>query len=106
MPSCKRLHPDDREDLEGAVAMAVAGANGGKYQAEYRLLMPDGTTRWIASQGRVEHDATGQPVLTRGAARDVTARKQAEQETQLLRQEIAHAGRVSMTGPARVGAGT
>ena len=60
--------------------------------------MPDGTTRWIASQGRVEHDATGQPVLTRGAARDVTARKQAEQETQLLRQEIAHAGRVSILG--------
>ena len=94
----KRLYPDDREDLEGAVAMAVAGANGGQYQAEYRLLMPDGTTRWVAAQGRVEFDATGQPVLIRGAARDVTARKQAEQETQLLRQEIAHAGRVSMLG--------
>ena len=72
--------------------------NGGKYQAEYRLMLPDGTTRWISSQGRVEFDATGQPVLIRGAARDVTARKQAEQETQLLRQEIAHAGRVSMMG--------
>ena len=34
----------------------------------------------------------------RGASRDVTARKQAEQETQRLRQEIAHAGRVSMMG--------
>ena len=57
-----------------------------------------GATRWISLQGRVEFDATGQPVLIRGAARDVTARKQAEQETQLLRQEIAHAGRVSMMG--------
>ena len=61
-------------------------------------MLPDGATRWISSQGRVEFDATGQPVLIRGAARDVTARKQAEQETQLLRQEIAHAGRVSMMG--------
>ena len=34
----------------------------------------------------------------RGASRDVTARKQAEQETQPLRHEIAHAGRVSMMG--------
>ena len=74
----KRLHPEDRGNLEGAVAIAVAGANGGKYLAEYRLLMPDGTTRWMASQGRVEHDATGQPLLTRGAARDITAQKDAE----------------------------
>ena len=79
-------------------AMAVAGADGAKYQTEYRLMLPDGATRWISSQGRVEVDATGQPVLIRGAARDITARKQAEQETQLLRQEIAHAGRVSMMG--------
>ena len=94
----QRLHPDDREGLRQAHAMAVAGADGGKYQTEYRLMLPDGATRWISSQGRVEFDATGQPVLIRGAARDVTARKQAEQETQLLRQEIAHAGRVSMMG--------
>ena len=94
----QRLHPDDREGLRQAHAMALAGADGGRYQTEYRLMLPDGATRWISSQGRVEFDATGQPVLIRGAARDVTARKQAEQETQLLRQEIAHAGRVSMMG--------
>ena len=56
--------------------MALAGSDGGTYQTEYRLMLPDGATRWIASQGRVEFDATGQPVLIRGAARDVTARKQ------------------------------
>ena len=74
----KRLHPDDREGLEHALAMAVAGADGGNYQAEHRLLLPDGSTRWIASQGRVEYDASGRPLLTRGAARDVTERKRAE----------------------------
>ena len=94
----QRLHPDDREGLRQAHAMAVAGADGGKYQTEYRLMLPDGTTRWISSQGRVEFDAAGQPILIRGTARDVTAREQAEEEAQLLRQEIAHAGRVSMMG--------
>jgi PAS domain S-box-containing protein len=93
----QRLHPEDREGLRQAHAMAFAGADG-RYQAEYRLMLPDGATRWISSQGRAEFDATGQPVLIRGTARDVTARKQAEQEAQLLRQEIAHAGRVSMMG--------
>ena len=94
----RRLHPDDREGLRQAHAMAVAGGNGGQYETDYRLMLPDGATRWISSQGRTEFDATGQPVLIRGTARDITMRKQAEQEAQLLRQEIAHAGRVSMMG--------
>jgi two-component system sensor kinase FixL len=94
----QRLHPDDRQTLRQHQAMALAGSNGGTYQTEYRLMRPDGATRWISSQGRVEFDAAGQPVLIRGAARDVTARKQAEQQTELLQQEIAHAGRVSMLG--------
>jgi C4-dicarboxylate-specific signal transduction histidine kinase len=34
----------------------------------------------------------------RGASRDVTARKHVDQEAVLLRQELAHAGRVSMMG--------
>ena len=94
----ERLHPDDSQTLRQHQEMALAGTNGGTYQTEYRLMCPDGATLWISSQGRVEFDATGQPVLIRGADRDVTARKEAEQETQLLRQEIAHAGRVSMMG--------
>ncbi len=73
-----RLHPDDRKGLGQAMAKAIAGADGLKYQVDYRVMLPDGTTRWISSQGRVECAATGQPVLMRGAARDVTAAKHAE----------------------------
>ena len=60
------------------MAMAVSGEQDGRYQSEYRLMMADGSTRWMSSQGRVECDAAGHPVLIRGAARDVTARKNAE----------------------------
>jgi two-component system, LuxR family, sensor kinase FixL len=94
----QRLHPDDRDALRQAHALAVAGSNGGRYQTEYRVKLPNGATRWISSLGRVEVDASGRPAVMRGASREVTARKHAEQETQLLRQEIAHAGRVSMMG--------
>jgi two-component system sensor kinase FixL len=99
----QRVHPDDRDALRQTQASAIAGSNGGRYQTEYRLLLPDGTIRWIGSRGRVEKDAAGRPMLIRGASRDVTARKQAEQEMQLLRQEIAHAGRVSMMGQLATG---
>jgi PAS domain-containing protein len=41
-------------------------------------MLPDGGVRWISSHGRVEFDASDQPVRIRGASRDVTAHKQAE----------------------------
>jgi two-component system, LuxR family, sensor kinase FixL len=92
----QRLHPDDREATRQVLEKALASGNS--YETEFRVMLPDGGVRWIASQGRVEFDAKGQPVRIRGASRDFTARKQADEETQLLRREIAHVGRVSMMG--------
>ena len=75
----ERLHPDDRDNTPArARRRRSLGRGEGKYQTEYRLMLPDGAIRWISSQGHVEWDATGQPVLIRGTARDVTARKRAE----------------------------
>ena len=92
----QKLHPDDREALQGVFTKALTGGSG--YETEFRLMLPDGGIRWISSQGRVECNGNGEPVRLRGASRDVTAHKQAEQETLLLRQEIAHVSRVSMMG--------
>jgi two-component system, LuxR family, sensor kinase FixL len=94
----RRVHPDDRAALQQTQTMAIAGANGGRYRTEHRLLLPDGETRWIASRGRREVDPAGRAIRMRGVSRDVTARKQTEQEVQALQQEIAHAARVSMMG--------
>ncbi len=92
----QRLHPDDREVLQQILTKALAG--GGSYETEFRVSLPDGGCRWISSHGRVEFDATGQPIRVRGVSRDVSAQKQAEQETQLLRREVAHVARVTMMG--------
>jgi two-component system sensor kinase FixL len=89
-----RLHPDERETVRQALARAIEG--DGRYQMEHRLVLPDGQLRWIHSRGRVEFNGDGKPILVRGVSLDITERNKAEQETQLLRQEIAHVGRVSM----------
>ena len=91
-----RLHPDDREEIERTMAAAVEC--GGRYDVEYRVDLPDGRIRWIASHGRIETDAKGRPLRMLGVSRDCTERRDAELETQRLRQEIAHVGRVSMMG--------
>ncbi len=92
----QRLHPDDRDTFRSIVERAAEGSGG--YEAEYRVVSPGGEVSWIGSHGRVEFDGAGNPVLIRGVSHDITRRKEAEQETQNLRREIAHAGRVSMMG--------
>ncbi len=92
----ERLHPEDRDAFRWALMKAMQGDGG--YDTEYRVVLQDGQVRWIGSHGRVEFDIAGKPILIRGISHDITKRKEAEQETRSLRQEIAHVGRVSMLG--------
>ena len=75
------LHPEDRNGVREAVAAAVNGA--GEYEREYRIVLPTGEIRWIAARGRVEFDGA-RPVRMRGASRDITLRKQAEERFDLV----------------------
>jgi PAS domain S-box-containing protein len=92
----QRLHPDDREMTRQTLAKANYG--DGRHQTEYRILLPDGRMRWIASQGRVEFNRNGQPIRLRGVSLDITHSKQAEFEAQAHRNEVAHLLRVASLG--------
>jgi PAS domain S-box-containing protein len=90
------LHPDDRGSTNQAIEDALATDVG--YDVEYRVLLPEGKMRWIAARGQVERDGQGKPLLMRGVVLDVSARRDTELELQRLRNELAHASRVSMMG--------
>jgi two-component system sensor kinase FixL len=89
----QRLHPDDREMMCQTLTKAIQG--DGRYQAEYRALPPDGHTRWVASQGRVDFNNKGKPIGIRGVSLDVTHKKHADLEAQAHRKEVAHLLRVA-----------
>jgi PAS domain S-box-containing protein len=72
----KALHSEDRQRIEQLVGFV--GDQGGEYEGEYRVVRPNGETRWIAGRGRVEFDPSGKPVFMRGVSRDITLRKHAE----------------------------
>ena len=71
------LHPDDREPVSHAIAKSMNG--DGEYESEYRARLPNGTTRWMVSRGRVEFNRAGKPVLMRGVSLDITRRKETEE---------------------------
>jgi C4-dicarboxylate-specific signal transduction histidine kinase len=72
--------------------------NGGEYDRQYRVVLPDGRTRWLASRGRVERNGNGEPRRARGVVFDVTQRREAEMESAKQRNELAHLSRVTMLG--------
>jgi len=89
----QRMHSDDREAVSRTLVKALNG--GGYYQTEYRVVLPDGQVRWIASRGRVQFASDGKPVCVREVSVDVTGRKQAESELVQKRNELAHLSRVT-----------
>ena len=92
----ERIHPDDRESVKSGVRHAVDTA--GDYVGEYRVILPEGTERWIAARGRVYPDVDGKPTRMLGIAIDVTGRKMAELQIEQQRNELAHVTRVSTIG--------
>jgi PAS domain S-box-containing protein len=67
--------PEDRAQVRQTVRRAV---QMGELDLEHRIAWPDGTVHWLASKGRVRHDANGRPVRLLGVVWDVTERKHAD----------------------------
>lgn len=87
-----RLHPEDRAPFRESLAEALDHADS--IALEYRILGPGGETRWMLGRGRIERDASGEPVALPGVAVDITERVRAEQERQSLLREIERQSRI------------
>jgi C4-dicarboxylate-specific signal transduction histidine kinase len=88
--------PDDRNRIRQAIDDAIQ--DGKDYDAEYRLVLPDGIVRWMATRGSVHFDENGKPARLLGISIDITARKQAEIEAKQRRDELSHLSRVALIG--------
>src|SRR5881296_3314378 len=91
------VHPGDRERMKQLVQHMFE--HGGEYESEYRVIRPDGSTRWISGHGSVELDEHGKPHFARGVSRDVTKRKIAEEE---LRESEARFGTIADAAPVLI----
>ena len=88
-----RVHPDDGALRASAIQNALE--TRGSYEAEFRLILPDGSVRWIAARGRASPTANDSAPRVLGVSMDITRQKQADVEAQLQREELAHLSRVA-----------
>ncbi len=72
----KRVHPDDLPEAE---RQARESLESGELHAEWRVVWPDGSIRWLAARTRVFYDGHGNPSRMLGINLDITDRKQAEE---------------------------
>jgi PAS domain S-box-containing protein len=79
------IHPDDQARVAALVQDAVA--SGTLYEADYRVIRPDRSIRWVTARGQVERNDDGTAVRFPGVIMDVTERKRAEAELQRVTAE-------------------
>lgn len=77
----KSIHPEDLERVEALIARSVETRE--PYEAEFRLLGPDGVQRWTSARAIVIEDADGRAVRMVGVGVDVTHLKELEKELRL-----------------------
>jgi PAS domain S-box-containing protein len=77
------VHPEDRSFVEQAINRART--EGSPYEAEFRVLQPDGSIRWIRGKGKVLRDESGKLRMV-GLNADITEQKQAQEA--LRRSEV------------------
>lgn len=82
------IHPDDRPRVDEHY-FAVHNAQGGDFVTEYRVVRPDGRTRWVLTHGRVLADDEG-PRVAVGTTIDITERRLADERRALMVGEMAH----------------
>ncbi|MBN1292049.1 MAG: PAS domain S-box protein [Candidatus Latescibacteria bacterium] len=76
--SFDQVHPEDRERVQEVFRETVRSGMGKRM--EYRLVNRDGQTRYIESQGNVIRDTHGNVSQVVVVSRDVTERKQTEEQ--------------------------
>ena len=70
-----RLHPDDRVTVGEALQHSIEVC--GDLDLTYRVVRPDGETRWVHARGQAVPDRYGRAVRVLGVAFDVTGEREA-----------------------------
>ena len=95
----RRVHPEDRAKWQAAIDRAIGEKSS--YEVEFRILLPDGTVKYVHTVGHPVLNASGDLMEFVGSAMDITERKRAEEERETLRQaqaDLAHVSRVTTLG--------
>jgi PAS domain S-box-containing protein len=95
----QRIHPEDQTTFNKVLERAIRERSD--FEVDFRIVLPDGSTKYSRSVGHPVFSASGELVEFVGTGMDLTERRQAEKERERLRQvqaDLAHINRASTIG--------
>jgi PAS domain S-box-containing protein len=94
--SHRSVHPEDQHVVRAAIQDALESR--APYAAEFRVVWPDGTVRWVAARGQFHYAPGGDAERMFGMAVDITDRKHAEELLVRKESELKDAQRLAGVG--------
>jgi len=88
------VHPDDREYVDKCWKAAL---NKEPYDIEHRIVV-GGKVKWVREKAQVEFNKEGKAIRGIGTVQDITERKQREEDSRRLQEELMHVSRVATMG--------
>jgi PAS domain S-box-containing protein len=82
------IHPDHREMVRGHIDGYALGS--GRREIEFKVVRPDGESRWLLDRGQAVPGAHAGGVHVMGTVLDITERKRNEERQRLLMAELDH----------------
>ncbi|MGK7295061.1 MAG: EAL domain-containing protein [Candidatus Wenzhouxiangella sp. M2_3B_020] len=80
------VHPDEREWLRRKREEWLE--EGGQFEAEYRIVRPDGEIRWVVARAQMVTDSEGAPSYSTGTLQDITDRRRQETRVRELQELV------------------
>lgn len=76
------IHAEERDRVRQTIENSIR--NETSFSINYRILLPDGTTKYILNRGEIIFNNDGKAEMVLGAIQDVTQLKRAEEEIRML----------------------
>jgi PAS domain S-box-containing protein len=89
------VHPADREQARAVIERALESR--APFDLDHRVVLPDGSMRWIHGAGRVIVDGSGAPSRMVGTAQDITERKRIDDLRDSILSAVSHELRTPLT---------
>jgi len=75
----RRVHPDDRCEVEARIAAHLSGRSE-HFESEYRIVHKDGMYRWVLNRGLAIRDRDGHAYRMAGSQTDITSKKTVDEQ--------------------------
>jgi len=90
------VHPDDIELVKAEVEKALSSDSG--YKIEHRIVLRDGSIKWLHGEGYVEHGEQDTDTVMRGIVQDITLKKDEQVKREALEMQLMQSQKMESIG--------